>query len=563
MRSTQSFLMPVQNSDTFNQRLSQWVANQGFWFQVRHSMATGGTRSVVLGHLLRFAARLGVFLLLAFVVAVVWVIRLPGTAGFQQRLEASINRAMGAEETKLGGFQRTQGEMLIRRFASEGGPDTFFSSLEARDIKGRMGLFDVLSGRWRLAVVAVPELNIQLNAGADDAESAGHIAEVVFQEMDSAGFETVDVARANIRWGFSERARGAITDSHVRFNRQPAGWRIQATGGEFSQGWLKRLQIVELDILATPEGLVFQKAEFRKGQNGVVRMDGLKLMAGASPELKGTIRASRLPLDDLIPTAARDFMSGAVSGELTVSGSTNSEEGLAMEGEMTVDQESSILLRDRIYLLRALSEFAVYNTFKSVEFTEGSFHMKIKGGGMELTKLDLKAWDSKDLERKGECKLTMTGQMKARLPSREEANTAVERNRSGSPIADSSYGPGVDSDVNINLKRAGGVLQKEKGKAGLVAVDAGEALFERIGQSFQARVLADQEVERQSRTFIYEGGFMITVPAETFENTAALREQYPVDPQTGRISLEVPIKGGLFDLTLEQTEELYRRGKKY
>lgn len=556
--------MALHNSDTFNQRLSQWVANQGFWFQVRHSMATGGTRSVVLGHLLRFAARLAVFLLLALVVAAVYVVRLPGTDGFQQRLETSINSALGARETKLSGFQRVQGEMMIRRFASEGGPATFYSSMEARNIKGRMGLLDVLPGRWRIGVLSVPDLNIQLNAGADDAESAGHIAEVVFQELGKVGFDMMDVTRANIRWGFSERARGMITDSHVRFHRVPGGWRIQASGGEFSQGWLKRLRIVELDVLATPEGLEFEKAEFRKGQYGVLRMDGIKLLAGANPELKGTIRTTRLPLDDLIPPAARDFMGGAVSGELTVSGSTNSEDGLAMEGDMSLDSENPILLRDRIYLLRALTEFAVYNSFKNVEFTEGSFHMKIKGGGMELTNVDIKAWDSKDRDRQGECKMTLAGQMKVRLPTREEAAATVERNRSGTPIADPGYGGSAsDSGAGINLKRAANVLQQEKDKAAAVGVDAGEALFERIGQSFQARVLADQAMDRQSRTFLYEGGFIITVPAETFENTAALREQFPVDSQTGRIPLEVPLKGGLFDLTLEQTEELYRRGKKY
>jgi hypothetical protein len=181
-----------------------------------------------------------------------------------------------------------------------------------------------------------------------------------------------------------------------------------------------------------------------------------------------------------------------------------------------------------------------------------------------LTNVDIKAWDSKDPDRQGECKMTLAGQMKVRLPTREEAAATVERNRSGTPIADLGYG-GSDpnSGAGINLKRAANVLQQEKEKATAVGVDAGEALFERIGQSFQARVLADQAMDRQSRTFLYEGGFIITVPAETFENTAALREQFPVDSQTGRIPLEVPLKGGLFDLTLEQTEELYRRGKKY
>jgi hypothetical protein len=160
--------------------------------------------------------------------------------------------------------------------------------------------------------------------------------------------------------------------------------------------------------------------------------------------------------------------------------------------------------------------------------------------------------------------MTMAGQMKVRLPTREEAAAAVERNRAGTPVADlGGGGRGPDSGVSFSLKKAGELTQGDKEKAGGGNVDPGEALFDKIGQSFQMRVLSEQAMERESRTFIYEGGFIITVPAETFEHTASLREQFPVDSQTGRIPLEVPLKGGLFDLTLEQTEDLYRRGKKY
>jgi hypothetical protein len=34
--------MESEQSQNFNERLSQWVANQGFWFQIRYSM-TGYT----------------------------------------------------------------------------------------------------------------------------------------------------------------------------------------------------------------------------------------------------------------------------------------------------------------------------------------------------------------------------------------------------------------------------------------------------------------------------------------------------------------------------------------
>lgn len=550
--------MAIENPDTFNQRLSQWVANQGFWFQVRYSMASGGSRGVVLGHLLRFLIRLSVLVAVVAIAGAIYLVRLPGTEGFAERVETSINDGLGAVESKMSGFQRVQGEMMIRRFASEGGNKSFFSVMEAKNIKARMGFFDVLPGKWSLGVLTVGELDLHLNAGADDAEGAKRISEIVFQDFGDLEFEMIDVSNGTIRWGFSERSRGMIVGSHIRFHKVSDGWRMQATGGQFSQGWLKRLEIVELSANCSPAGVVFDKAEFRKG-SGVLRMDGLKVEAGERPQVNGVVRMNRLPLEDLIPEATQEFMEGMISGEFKVSGSTNSDEGLLMDGVVTVDEFNPIRLRDRIYLLRALSEFSVYSNFKTVEFNQGSFRMMTKSGEMELTEVDLKAGEM----------MTLAGQMKVRLPTREEAAAAIQRNRAGAPVADSRVvaDPAKsreENETNVSLRRAALEAKRDRErKAGDGADDAGEAFFARIGQTFEARMFAEQAVERESRTLVYEGLFQLTVPAETFANTPVLREACPVDPQTGRIPLDVPLMGDLYSLTFDQTEDLYLRGKKY
>ncbi|MBN8460431.1 MAG: hypothetical protein J0M04_21590 [Verrucomicrobia bacterium] len=547
--------MAADSPETFNQRLSQWVASQGFWFQVRYSMASGGSRGVLLAQILRMVLRVFVFVLVLAIAATVYLVWLPGTKGFQSRLEESINTGLGATKSKMGGFQRIQGEMMMRRFASEGGSQTFFSELEAKGIKARMGFFDALPGSWRLGVLTISDLDIQLNAGADDEGASKKIGNVLFQSFENLEFETIDVTRGNIRWGFSERSRGSVLGSHVRFHRTGHGWRIQASGGQFSQGWLKRLDIVELTLVCTRDEIVFEKAEFRSGP-GSVRMDGMKISTGARPELKGTIRANRLPIEGLIPPATREFVEGRISGEFKVSGSTNTNEGIAIEGKVLVDEDNPIVLRDRIYLLRALSEFAVFTNFKSVEFKQGSFRIKTQGGAMDVSEVDLKAGDL----------LTMAGQMKVRLPTREEAAAAVQRNRVGDRIEPSPSVPnqGGGGGSGLSLKQAAKELQKEREKnLGANIDDEGAEFFDRVGQSFQARLLADQAIEIESRTYMYVGGFQITLPPETFENTPTLRELFPVDPQSGRIPMDVPLKGDLYSLTFDQTEELYLKGKKY
>jgi hypothetical protein len=577
--------MASENFENFNERLSQWVANQGFWFQVRFSMASGGSKGVVMVHLVRFATRL---LLLAAVVGIgvgVYLFKLPNTAGFMDKLEAAIGAGLGAKEAKMSGFKRVQGFLQIAKVAGEGTSKTFFSTFEARSIKCQMGILNSLPGEWNIGVLSISDLDIHLNAGADDAESAKGISESLFREFGDLKFETVDVKSATVGWGFSERTRGIIDGSHLKIQRVPEGWRINVSGGLFSQNWLKRLEIVELVALCTPDGIQFEKAEFKKG-NGQLRMDGLQLTAGERPEVKGVVEMTQVPIEDLIPVPVKDRVDGIISGNFRVFGSTNTKEGLGFEGKIVVDEKNPLKLRDRIVLLQALTEFAVFSSFKTVEFKDGSLKIKTQGGGMELTEVNLRAPQVKadapeiqgDSGRRevnsrapqvmdGDL-MTLTGQMQVRFPTPEEAAAVVERNRA----IDGGTGLGMQrdpidalragDDPEFNLRRAASAAQRARERAeGGGRDEQGPSLFDRIGQGFEARRKAEQLVELQARTLIYEGAFQITLLADTFETMPALRELFPVDPQTGRIPMDVPVNGELGTITYDQTEDLYQRAR--
>ena len=60
----------------------------------------------------------------------------------------------------------------------------------------------------------------------------------------------------------------------------------------------------------------------------------------------------------------------------------------------------------------------------------------------------------------------------------------------------------------------------------------------------------------------YEGDLRITVPGDAFENTPRLRATYPVDPESGRIPIQVPLKGNIYEITHEQAEEIYLQGRR-
>jgi hypothetical protein len=551
--------MASDQPNNFNERLSQWVANQGFWFQVRYSISGGGSKAVLVFHLMRMATRLLIFAVFVVIALWVYLLRLPGTAGFQDHLKQSISAMLGAKEVEMADFRRERGELLMARFVSEGGRETFFSSLEARNIKCQMGLFNALPGEWNPGVLLINQLDISLNAGADDEKSAGLIGDTLFRDFGKLKLETVEVKDATMHWGYSDRTRGKIVGSHMKVQRVAEGWRIHLAGGTFSQGWLRRLEIIEVVANCTRGGVAFEKATFRKGA-GSVSMEGVTVAGGQRPGVKGTVRVRKMSLEGIVPPAARDFIEGAISGDLRVSGSTNTTEGIGFEGKLVLDGENVIKLRDRLYLLRALTEFDVFNNYKSVVFKEGTMKIKTLGGGMEVSEVNLKA---------GEL-MTLAGQMRVRFPTPEEAAAAVRRNRAGEVLPLTSQANDetessrrLEDDADFTLRRAAREAHKDKTKGGAGAKDEGSSLFDRIGQSFDTNILADQATERESRSLMYEGQFQITLQPDTFENVQALRELFPVNAQTGRVPLDVPIKGDIYSITFDQAEDLYLRGKRY
>jgi len=550
--------MASDPTNDFNDRLSHWVASQGFWFQLRYSMSGTSSKSRVALHLLRLATRLFLFLVVVTIGVLVYLVRLPGTPGFQKKLKDSIGSVLGASEMKMGDFRRVQGRLIMARLAGLGGNETFFSTFEARNIRCEMGYLSGVTGVWKPGVLLINQLDLALNAGADDEKSAELLGNSVFRDFGNLKLETVDVKDTTLRWGYSERTRGRIAGSHMKLQRVADGWRIHLTGGTFTQCWWRRLEIVELVAVCTREGVVFEKAEFRKGA-GRVTMDAVRVAAGARPEVNGTLKVRKLALEDIVPPAARNFIDGTVSGEFRVFGSTNSTEGIGFDGKLVLDGENVVRLRERLCLLRALTDFDVFNNYRSVPFNEGSLKIKTQGGIMDVTEVDLKAGDL----------MTLTGQMRVRPPTPDETAEALKRSRAGKASPTPSEAANETSSVRspedeaeITLRRAARAARKDKSKAGAKS-EEGNSLFDRIDQDFETSLLAEQATERESRSLIYEGQFQVTLPPDTFENVQALRELLPVDPQTGRIPLDVPIKGDIYSITFDQAEDLYLRGQRY
>lgn len=416
--------MESEQSQSFNERLSQWVANQGFWFQVRYSMSGSGAKGAAMYHLLRISFRLLIFLLLSAVGYWAYLVKRTDGIAYKEGIRSSLQSGLTGKDSEISGLTESQGQLVINRFACEGGRDTFFSSLEARNIRSKKGLFDGMFGIWNPGTISIFKLDLELHAGADDAESADMIRKALFKQLPTIELNNLEVADASIRWGYSERTRGSILNSNLKIQRLENGLKLHFQGGRFSQNWLKKLEIVNLVVNCDPEGIVFEKAEFKQGL-GTVDMVGLKVAAGERPEIKGTARIRMLDVENLVPTALKGFVQGSISGDFKVSGSTNTSDGVGFEGLVAMNGKDMITLRERLYLLKALSVVDYVRNYHRADFNEGSFELKTGGGGMTVSNLSLKA---------GEL-LTLDGEMRVRLPTPEEAKESAARvTNSGSSV---------------------------------------------------------------------------------------------------------------------------------
>jgi hypothetical protein len=259
----------------------------------------------------------------------------------------------------------------------------------------------------------------------------------------------------------------------------------------------------------------------------------------------------------VLPSALETFIEGSISGDFRVFGSVNTSDGVGFEGQVVLqsreDQpeiKDSVVLRERIHILKALSDVDYSRNYNRVDLDEGTFDLKTQKGRMEISNVSLKAKDLFSLE----------GRMLVRPPTEKEKQDAIA---SGQVINPSPLFRREDEaaeerdrfrpDAGITLKNVAKQLKRER-----EGTAAGQDLFERVGLAVEERQLQEEELARQSQVLRYEGMFRISVPGDAFEMAPRLRQVYPSNAGDSRIYMQVPIEGNLYELTLKQAEDVYQ-----
>jgi hypothetical protein len=150
----------------------------------------------------------------------------------------------------------------------------------------------------------------------------------------------------------------------------------------------------------------------------------------------------------------------------------------------------------------------------------------------------------------------MGGEMSVRLPTPEEMAAF-----SGSGIDDDAIltDDELAGGADITLEKAAAKAEEAR-RLGFGKSDEDATLFEKLGLNIENRRLEEKAAERLSRSFYYEGRFEISLPGNAFEKAPKLEDIYPARDPNGRILMEVPLSGVLYDLTIGQAEEIYEKG---
>ncbi len=554
--------MDSESTKLFNERLAQWVAKQGFWFQLRYSMAGGGS-SVVMYHLLRLFLRVLIFLVVVTAICLIFLVRRTDQISFKTKLRDQIISGFDCQAGQMRSFNRSQNKASIRYLKLEGGPDSFINSCEASGITFRMGLLDGVIGTWDANQIGVDRMSLNVKAGAETQDEAQALGRSLSKRFESLRFQALECKNTRIAWGYSSRTMGSIAQSQMSVIRTQEGWRLRFTGGTFTQNWLRNLQIRELILVCTDDAVIVEKGEFSvknsdyelasDQQIGKVSFAGVRVKGGLRPEFSGSVTFENLPLEQLLSETYHGYVEGSISGDLKISGSTNSPDGVGLAGRVSLTESDHIALRNRLPLLNSLSILSPSGSYRKTTFSEGYFSIKTSAGNLQVSDIYLSAPEQMD----------MRGSFEVRAPKADELEKMVNRGVITSEVARSIVNPGSDTSRlpvtdDLTLRRAMEMINRD-GENQSIGFD--DDIVDKA-VPFQSEMLQlEMQVitaENAAITAVFDGQVVLSLPVAALPNNSASLNRMKLTPNGQFYQMNCSLYGNLFDITAAQADELLK-----
>lgn len=520
-----------ERRDAFNEQMNEWVARQGLWFQLKHAADGQSLTSRFIGLSLRGS----VLLIIIALGGLVYLSKRVGSDSFREDVRLSIELTLKAEECEIGAFRKENKTVKLGYLKIKGGDKSFYHNLDAQGIRMGMGLTDSYKAIWDAKSLVIDKLEAQVKAGDSDDQSAAEAFGSLFVAHEGFKFDRIEIKDTTIGWGYSERNQGAISGSLLTGSRVNGGWRLELVGGTFDQSFLKNLVINKMVILCDPSGVSIEEADLSTSDGGGSFSYQVKVGSGAQPSVEGTIEMKNIAIDSLLSEKFAPWVQGNISAKGVISGSTNSQEGIELNLGVEFQDGNIITLRDNIPLLSTLTVVDPYNNYRKVSFTKGSFRIQTGGDVIIISELNLIAEDLVHLK----------GSLSVRPPTHQEIAEAL----------DISSVNKVNEILTSNwLINSNEVKKTEatKSSSGYLSSSSEDL----VNSVLRSSIFSELAVKR------YDGNLIFGLKPEAFNKSEKLKIAHPVDTDTNKIWLEVPLNSRLQKLTSEQAARIYALGLK-
>ena len=503
-----------QRLNEYQSKVSDWIGRQGVLFQFRYARTVG---AVTLGrHLSGLTLKLVLFLVVAGVCAFFVLNRHFDSPGYGEKVAGQVANALGAGEIEVTGFSRNFGKGDFQFLELKGGEESFFYEAKFEKLRGEFSFLTGVTDSWRPSAISIKKADLRLKAGGSEDEMKLGFSSII-ESLKGQGISQIKIEDCSFSWGYSKLTFGMVRNSDFRAVLHEGSWEVELSGGTFQQNWLGPLAI--------------KSADLKIGMGGI-KIESLNLESnGGEADLKGSISGpvnmptfdlaggfNSLPIEKLIKingVSTREYIEGRISGDLKIGGSSNRQ--VELSGQVKLDENDSVTIRERWSLLRALSILDNERTYLRINFNQGGFAFSTGGGGIEVSEINLNAGN----------KARLLGGFKTRLPTQAEAAETLGiklTNNFSLDYTDSSAAQELENDrmridsrddelgfgVDIGRSLDDGELEVPKAQLSVKELEA-------------LRMRQEMEVHR------ILGDLKLAVPASSFNSSKALLEIYPKD----------------------------------
>ena len=535
----------------YQNRVAAWIGNQGMFFQLRYAGIVGNYSLIkqfwnfFLKFLIVVAAAIGIGYLL--------LNRHFGSESYSEKISDQISEVLGAEDLKASGFSRARGQGSFRELEIEGGDKSFF--IEA-DILALSGPFTFLAGvteQWSPEEIRLRSATIQLKAGGKEAEMEEAFAGII-ESFSGSKLSLVAIDSLNVDWGYSKLTYGTIVGTSFRADWVNGEWLISLSGGSFTQNWLKDLKLKSAEMVCGPEGLEIKSLDLEL-KGGTVSFSGNIGGSLGMPQFDLIGEFDSLSVDRLIRLTGiriRQYLSGTISGNLNLKGSTNRV--VTTDGRVELKAGNSLIIREQWPVLKMLSVLDINNTYRRVDFDSGSFNFSTADGGLKIENLDLRA---------GEL-MWLQGDIETRLPNQKEAADSL------GVVLTEGFGKGVVNDVTdvsgaaalederISLKRA--VNSGRLNDITMDLIEEDEATSGRKNVFLSAKELDEKRLRIAMSVHRVSGNLRLGVRDKAFSEYSSLQKIYPADEKGWR-SIPLRFDTAFSKISSAEAEQLKKESR--